>query len=273
MSNSTEQYINQLTTWQATMEANLKTRDGWLSVVGLDWLNEGKNTIGSDLSNDVVFPAGSTPEFVGFLTLDNGKVTLTVTTSEAVFVNDEPVKTADVQDDNTGISTVKIREVTFTVLKRGDAYGVRTRDPQSPARSSFTGRKWFPINPAYRLQATFHPYDDVKSIEVDNILGTQTALKGLGYITFELDGEARQFIAFEGGAKQLWLIFRDTSSGQETYGSGRFLMADILEDGTVDLDFNKAYNPPCAFTPYATCPLPPRENHLPVALRVGEKLP
>jgi uncharacterized protein (DUF1684 family) len=272
--NAPEQYNSEMKNWHKTMDASLQTEYGWLSVVGLHWLNEGVNSLGGDPSSDVALPVNSAPATVGVLTLENGQVRLSVTNDETVFVDGSPVTEIILRDDNdeAGASEVKIRNLTFQILKRGDAYGVRVRDPQSPARASFSGRNWFPVDPAYRVVGTFHPYDGVQSIEVDNILGTVTTLKGVGYVTFELGGQAQKLIAFDGGVGKLWFIFRDTTSGQATYGSGRFLMADLSADGTVDLDFNKAYNPPCAFTPYATCPLPPRENHLTLPISAGEKV-
>lgn len=274
--NLSEQYLNTVNRWRETVEISLRSADGWLSVVGLDWLNEGSNSVGGDPTHDVALPVNHVPDTIGTIDLDQGTVTLHITTDEPVFVNGVQVTTPTLLHDDTsegGASLVKVRDVTFHIIKRGDAYGVRVRDPQSEARATFTGRNWFEIDPAYRVVGTFHPYQNAQPIDVDSIIGTKTTLNGLGHVTFELFGEKHRLLAFDGGKDQLWFILRDATSGQSTYGSGRFLMANLSEDGTVDLDFNKAHNPPCAFTPYATCPLPPRENHLLIALPVGEKQP
>lgn len=273
--NNLEQYSSEMRKWHSTMNTSLRAEYGWLSVVGLHWLNEGSNSLGGDPASQVSLPVEGAPASVGTLTVENGQIRLDVSVDEPVFVDGSPVESAILRDDTdeAGPSEIKIRDLALQILKRGDAYAVRVRDPHSPARETFTERNWFPIDPAYRVVGTFHPYDDVQSIDVDTIIGTVSTLKGLGYVTFELNDQPQKLIAFDGGSGKLWFILRDPTSGKETYGSGRFLMADKNADGLVDLDFNKAYNPPCAFTPYATCPLPPKENHLVIPISAGEQTP
>ena len=249
-------YQAEIAEWHARREAALKAENGWLSLAGLFWLREGANHFGADPSNEIVLPDGA-PR-AGVFELEHGKVTVTMDGSTRVVTPDS----AD---------AVKVGRLTLLVIQRGGRNGIRVKDPESQARREFHGIESFPANEVWRVTAQFVP--DARKIPILNVLGQTEPSDSPGYAVFHLAGrELRLYpILEEPGASQLFFIFRDQTSGKETYGAGRFLYSDLPKNGQVILDFNKAYNPPCAFTPYATCPLPPPENRLAVRVEAGEK--
>ncbi|MDP9052875.1 MAG: DUF1684 domain-containing protein [Acidobacteriota bacterium] len=230
--------------WRAGYEASLKAPDGWLSVAGLIWLHDGANTI--------PLPNRKT----ALVTFGNGK---------AVYENKL------LKPDTTGHPDVlKFGDVAVTVIERGERTGVRVRDPNAETRRNFTGCKWFPGSEAWRVEARWVAYAKPKSIAITNVLGMTDQEPSPGYAEFTVRGkQLRLEPVVEAG--ELFFMFKDATSGKSTYGAGRFLYAVLPEGNTVELDFNKATNPPCAFTAFATCPLPPRQNILPVAIEAGEK--
>jgi uncharacterized protein len=264
-------YQMEIQKWRDERLTELKSDDGWLTVVGLFWLKEGRNRIGSDSANEVVLPAGSAPKQLGVLDFQKGKITLRVEKGVKVSVNDQPVSEFELQAGKQGKpDTVRFGELSFFVIKRGDRYGVRVKNKRSRQRLEFAGLKHFPARESYRIRARFVAYDKPKVIEIANIIGDVAEMESPGYVLFALNGrEVRLEPVAEG--KQLFFIFRDLTSGKTTYPAGRFLYADLPQGDTVVLDFNKAINPPCAFTSFATCPLPPPQNHLKVAIEAGEQ--
>jgi uncharacterized protein (DUF1684 family) len=274
-----QDYEKRLTDWRREMDDHLTREDGWLALVGLHWLDEGANDIGSDPAAKVPLAYAAGPPRLGEITLTAGRAALTVAEDAGVEVRVDgaPVSRADLRDDHhdDGPSKVQIDSLMFTIIKRGDAYAVRVRDRNAPRRKTFGGRAWFPIDPNFRVEARFDPFADApREYRIDNTVGQQIPIESPGVITFALDGQPFELIAFPGGEDGLlWFIFRDATSGRQTYGACRFLYAALADDGRVDLDFNRAYHPPCAFTPYATCPLPPPGNVLPLAITAGERLP
>ncbi len=249
-------YESEIAEWRRNREATLQADGGWLTVAGLFWLHEGANRFGKDASADIVLPEG--PGMAGAFELHGGKVTVAMDGATRGVAHDS----ADV---------VKVGRLSLLVIKRGDRFGVRLKDPDSEYRRAFHGIDYFPAGESYRVTARF--VSEPRKIPILNILGQTEASECPGYAVFKLNGqEVRLYpIVEEPGDKQLFYIFRDLTTGKETYGAGRFLYSDMPKDGKVVLDFNKAYNPPCAFTPFATCPLPPKENHLPVRVEAGEK--
>ena len=249
-------YESEISQWRRAREAALKADGGWLTVAGLFWLHEGANRFGKDASGDIALPDG--PALAGAFELHNGKVTVTLDGAIRVVAPDS----GDV---------VKVGRLSLFAIKRGDRYGIRLKDPDSQYVHEFHGIEYFPASEPYRVTAKF--VAEPRKIPILNILGQTEDSECPGYAVFSLHGkELRLYpIIEEPGDKQLFYIFRDQTSGKETYGAGRFLYSGLPKDGEVVLDFNKAYNPPCAFTPYATCPLPPKENHLPVRVEAGEK--
>jgi uncharacterized protein len=239
------EYKAEVEQWRARQEASLKSDTGWLTVAGLEWLKPGKNELAP----------------FGVFELRDGKVYLQRTSDGA------PV---EMLPDTSGRPTVVTEgSQSVQVIGRGVRLGLRVKDKQSKLRKEFTGRKWFPVNEAYRIQAKWVPYDPPKTIVIPNVLGDKSEVKTPGAAVFTLEGKEYR-LEPDGSGKTLFFIFRDQTAGHETYGAGRFLDADAPKDGHVILDFNKAVNPPCAFTPYATCPLPPQQNKLAVRIPAGE---
>jgi uncharacterized protein (DUF1684 family) len=263
-------YRTQIEKWRQQREENLKAENGWLTVAGLFWLKEGINTLGTDRENNFVLPPGSAPEKVGTFDFHGGKTVFQSAPGVAVTVNGRPVSTASLAADSAGAPDVlRIRNLSMFVIQRGSRLGVRLKDKDREARRNFTGTHWFPIAEEYRVRGKFVPYTLPKKIAVPNILGDVDQEASPGYVEFTLKG--RQFrLDPVSEDNALFFIFKDLTAGKETYPSGRFLYADMPQNGEVVLDFNRAVDPPCAFTPYATCPLPPRQNHLPVRIEAGE---
>jgi uncharacterized protein len=249
-------YQSEIAKWRAQREAALKAENGWLSLAGLFWLREGANPFGTNAASEVVLPDG--PEHAGVFDLHQGKVSVSMNGS-----------TRPLAPDSSDV--VKVGRLSLSVIQRGDRIGIRVKDPESQARREFHGIESFPASEAWRVTARF--VAEARKIPILNVLGQTEPSDSPGYAVFHLAGQELRLypILEEPGDKQLFFIFRDLTSGKETYGAGRFLYSDLPKDGQVVLDFNKAYNPPCAFTPYATCPLPPPENRLAVRIEAGEK--
>lgn len=251
-------YRAEIEEWQRHREAALKADGGWLTVTGLFWLHEGSNTFGSEPSRDIVLPAG--PELAGGGSFD---------LHGAKVVMHWKGQTQELRPDTAGPPDIlTMGSLTLFVIQRGDRYGIRLKDTNSSLRKEFGGLRYFPVNEAYRVTARFVP--DPKKVPIPNILGQVEGEFSPGYVEFDLDGRKLRLTPVQESQAELSFIFRDLTSGKETYGSGRFLDTALPRDGHVVLDFNKAYNPPCAFTPYATCPLPPKENRLAVRIEAGE---
>jgi hypothetical protein len=245
-------YESEILKWRQEREAALKAPDGWLSLAGLFWFHEGANRFGKDASCDMPLPDG--PAQAGVFEFHGGKVTLA---GREIKPNvSEPIP---------------VGRLSLSVIQRSDKIGIRVKDPESEARRNFHGLVSFPIGEQYRITAQWVPKP--RDIPILNVLGQTSPSPSPGYAVFHLHGQEVKLrpIIEEPGAKELFYIFRDQTAGKETYGAGRFFYSEMPRDGKVVLDFNKAYNPPCAFTPFATCPLPPPENRLAVRIEAGEK--
>jgi uncharacterized protein len=268
MSNSTK-YVESVQAWQKHRDAGLRSENGWLTLVGLFWLTPGGNTIGSADSNDFVLPKGSAPAQVGRLQIKGEKVIFTNRGGNAVTVNGKPVSSeVALSYDEDKPDTVKAGSVSFFVIQRNGKLGVRAKDSASPVLKSYTGMNYFPINPDLHFQAQFVP--DEKEIPILNILGQTEMQKSPGIVEFTYKGKKYQLRPIYEG-KTLFFLFKDPTNKTETYQAGRMLNTPLPENGKVNLDFNRSYNPPCTFTPYATCPLPPKQNTLPFPVEAGEK--
>jgi uncharacterized protein (DUF1684 family) len=265
-------YRREIESWRAARDANLRKPESWLTLVGLFWLEEGENRFGSDPRNRVVLPAGKAPAVAGTLVRHGEAVTVRATPGAGLESDGHPVTEMTLASDAKGKPTVlRLGSLSFYVLKRGDRLGVRVKDRQSPALATFHGVESFPVDPEWRMVARFEPHPRPTSIPIANVLGQTENQPSPGTVVFEHAGKTWRLDALDGGDGSLSLIFADSTSGRETYGAGRFLDTDPPRDGKVVVDFNKAYNPPCAFTAFATCPLPPRQNRLAVAVTAGEK--
>ena len=264
----------ELEQWKAKRLASLKSDDGWLTLIGLFWLKEGENRFGSDPSNEIVLPEGKVPPFAGTLRLAGGRVKLEARPEAGVTSKGRPVSALDLRSDADGAPTMlELGPLSFNVVRRGERLGLRVRDRENPARAEFKGTDYYPADRRWLLSARFEPYEPPRRVPIMNVLGMETEETAPGALAFEVGGREYRLQALrEKGSEQLFIIFADQTSGKETYGAGRYLYADPPgPDGRVKLDFNKAYSPPCAFTRYATCPLPPAQNRLPLRVEAGEK--
>lgn len=263
-------YRAQIEQWRQQREEGLKAENGWLTVAGLFWLKDGENTVGAGRQNNFVLPPGSAPEKVGVFEFHGGKVAFHAAAGVAVTVNGHSAVSAALTDDSAGPPDVlRIGNLSLFVIHRGNRFGVRLKDNDSEARRNFIGTHWFPVAEEYRLTAKFVPYTPPKKIAVPNILGDVEQDDSPGYLEFTLKGQQLRLDPVT-EEDHLFIIFKDQTAGKETYPPGRFLYAEMPSNGEVVLDFNQAVDPPCAFTPYATCPLPPRQNYLPIRIEAGE---
>ena len=261
--------------WQANRDSRLRREDGWLSLVGLHWLEPGPNPIGSGASNGIVLPA-SAPEKLGVLTLTDGTVTLEPASDAELTIDKNRVAgTVRLRDDNDddGPTIVHSGSMNFQIIKRGDRFGVRVKDPEAETRTGFKGLEFYPINPDWRIVAQFQPYQPARQIPITDITGMTSSSSVPGALVFEVGGQTYRLDAIaEEGSRELFVIFKDATSADATYPAGRYLYVPRPGvDGKIVVDFNKAYSPPCAFTPFATCPLPPPQNRLPIRIEAGEK--
>ncbi|HYO81157.1 MAG TPA: DUF1684 domain-containing protein [Bryobacteraceae bacterium] len=253
-------YVEDVEQWRQDREARLRAPYGWLSLAGLSWLKEGPNVAGSGAGVSVELPAG-TPGISGTFHRQGHRVTWQPRGGEP-----RPMRT----DKNGEPDVVQIGNVQLTIIERGARLGVRVRDPQSTFRRGFKGLIWYPVDRRWRVRARFVPLK--RSIRFAVQAGDPQVMDSPGYVEWTSGGRRLRLTPVLEG-QQLWWVFRDRTSGRTTYPAARFLYSDMPKDGFVELDFNKSYNPPCVFTPYATCPLPPPENRLPVSIEAGEKIP
>ncbi len=253
----TPNYTQSIRQWQQQRDKSLRSEDSWLTLVGLFWLHPGDNTIGSADSNDFVLPKGSAPERIGTLHLQGETVTFTA--------HDGSSRTLTSDEEKPEV--VHAGTISFYVIKRGGKLGVRVKDSASPVLKNFHGMQYFPVNPALHFEAKFIP--ESKKIPILNVLGQTDLEESPGIVEFTYQGRPYHLRpVYEG--KTLFFLFKDPTNKTQTYQAGRMLNTPLPANGKVDLDFNHSYNPPCTFTPYATCPLPPKENTLPFPVKAGE---
>src|SRR6266576_2170133 len=270
-----------LLAWREKRAANLQTPEGWLSLIGLEWLKEGDNSVGSAADNRIQI--AKTPAHFGVVRLEKGGA-LRLLAPPGGFPKDLQVdghpaqEQALLADDNPNRSKLSLGGVTIIVINRDGRYGLRIKDAQAPTRTGFHGLRWYPPSAAYRVHAKWIPYNPPKMIDIPTILGTVSKLPAPGVAEFMIDGKVSRLepVLEDPESKDLFFIIRDTTSKTTTYGAGRFLYTEfpdrgLSQPGELWLDFNQLVNPPCAFTPYATCPLPPTQNRLSVAIPAGEQ--
>lgn len=267
-------YRTEIETAWAEREARLRADDGWLTLTGLYWLEPGPNIMGAAEDAAVQLPDG--PALAGSLHLgDDGTVTLLPDPEAGLTINGAPAAETELAPDTTGApDLMRIGRCLFYLIARGDRIGVRVKDPEAPTRRDFHGIEHFPLDPEFRVTAVFEPYPAPREVAIPTVIGEPSIMLAPGLLRFEIRGETVTLEPYISGRddRNLFLVFRDATSGVESYGAGRFLNA-VLVEGTdqVVLDFNLATNPPCAFTPFATCPLPTPENTIFVAIHAGEK--
>jgi uncharacterized protein len=262
-------YVQSFEKWKAEQTDDLKAN--WLPLAGLFWLKPGTNSFGADAGNAIVFPKG--PAHAGEFDLNGKDVTIKLLSEAHATSAGKPLTQAKLQADVSGQATVvEMGSLQFHVIVRGERVGIRVKDVESAAVRNFHGMMFFPLDMSYRVTATWIPSDGKKTVEVPNVLGDVTPVPVAGTVVFKINGQEARLTALGGdAAKGLSFVFNDLTAKTDTYPGGRFLETDPVVNGTVVLDFNRAYNPPCAVTPYATCPLAPKENRLGVAIPAGEK--
>jgi uncharacterized protein len=262
--------------WRDQRAQKLSAPDGWLSLVGLEWLQPGSNTFGSEADNRIRLNA-QVADHLGALEVKGNAVYLSSPAS-GLLDNGTPAQAAKIDTDGPNPTVLKAGTLTLLVIHRGDRYALRIKDAQAPTRVNFHGLHWYAPDPRYRIEAKWIPFSPPHEESIPTIIGTTLKLPVPGVAEFTLDGQTIRLepVIEEPGDKQLFFILRDTTSKTTTYGAARFLYTDfpasgLDKPGSLVLDFNRLQNPPCAYTPYATCPLPPPQNKLAVALPVGEQ--
>jgi uncharacterized protein (DUF1684 family) len=255
-------YQQEIAQWRAQREAKLKADDGWLTVVGLHWLEKSVNTVGSDPYTDAPLPA-STPPMVGTIAVNKGKVHFKP--APGVQLKEMDLKT----DVTPQYDRLTLGRVKFFVIERENRFGVRVKDNDSEARKKFTSLRWYPTDPSWKIQAKFIP--SPHQVVFDTEVGVKEKDDSPGYVTFTRAGREYKMEPVKED-DDLWFVFRDQTSGKTTYSASRFLYTPFPKNGVVEMDFNKAENPPCVFTDYATCPLPTPQNRLQLAVTAGEQM-
>ena len=273
---SAAEVTQQVEQWKQGRLQRLTAPDGWLSLVGLEWLHPGANRVGSAADNDIVLKVG--PAHLGVVTLAaDGAVKIALAKDSGASIDGKPAQEATLVDDiqageNGHPTTVAFGTANFYVIERDGRKGLRVKDADAATRKHFLGLDYYPIDPSWRIVADWVPFDPPHKLEIGSVLGTIDKVDVPGKAVFKRDGHTFELLPYQeepGG--ELFFVLADRTSGKETYGAARFLYAALPKDGKVILDFNRAYNPPCAFTEYATCPLAPPENRLDVAITAGEK--
>ena len=267
-------YAQEIAQYRIARLAELKSESGYLSLTGLFWLKEGENKFGSDPANEIVLPKEKVSGVAGVFTLNSGVVRLAAPANSNITAADKPATSLELKSDADDKPTVlHLGSLSLQIIKRGDKLGVRVKDKDNPARTNFAGIESYPTDLKWRLEARFEPYNPPKKMPIVNILNMESGEDSPGAVAFEVDGKLYRLDAIkEKGEPKLFMIFADNTSGKETYPAGRYLYVDPPDAaGKMIIDFNKAYSPPCAFTKFATCPLPPKQNRLPVAIEAGER--
>lgn len=262
--------------WQAKRRESLAGSNGWTTLVARHWLTEGRTTAGAHRTNQLVLPAERAPAHVGVFQRTRRQVRFEAAPGITATIDGQPIRSATLASDLSNAPTrVVIGPLTMTVIERGDRIGIRVRDPASPARQQFKGIDCFPYDPAWRLPGRYVPYKTPRTLRVDDILGGQQNLTSPGSIEFNHAGQSHRLeVVEEAGETDYFVIFHDRTAGDSTYPSGRFLYIERPgADGRVWIDFNRSYTPPCGYTEFAVCPLPPPQNWLPFPIHAGERKP
>jgi uncharacterized protein (DUF1684 family) len=260
--------------WRERRLASLRQEDGWLTLVGLFWLQPGDNAVGSDPKARVVLPAGKAPARLATIILAADGARLTAAPGETLDHDGTPVRDIALATDTQGAPTILRKgPLRLYLIERGGKIGVRVKDAESAALKAFDGIERFPTDLRWRFDARVERYEPPREIPVPNVLGATSGQKSPAALVFDVAGKACRLDAVnEAGTDDWFVIFGDQTNGKETYGGGRFLYVTPPKPGApAVVDFNKAYNPPCVFSPYATCPLPPAQNRLAVRIEAGEK--
>jgi uncharacterized protein len=271
-------YAAEVEEWHAERDMRLRSPEGWLALVGLHWLTPGEHEFGQHPSNAIRLTGRDVPPLAGHLLVtEDGAVRVRPHRDASLTHDGQPVNgELDLRDDLSGDPTIlELGSLRFHLIRRGERIGLRVRDTEAPALADFAGVPRFPVNPAWRMTAIVVPADPAQTIAVPDVLGAVSVEPFPGWVEFTVNGAPQRLAALKGDEDgSLWLIFGDATNGSTTYEAGRFLYTEPpAADHTVVVDFNLAYNPPCVFSPFATCPLPPDGNRLQVPIPAGEMLP
>jgi uncharacterized protein (DUF1684 family) len=265
-------FIREELAWREIRDKEMRAPTSWLNIAGLFWLKEGVTSFGTSKDNPIRLPDGAAPLLAGRFFLDNGTVSVKPELGIELKVNGKKSDGSVLRGDEfEKPDIVELNDLRMWVIKRFDRYAIRLRDLKHKPFLDYKGLDFYPPHAKYKIQGEFHSFPAQKSMEVGTVVGENTEMKSPGYVTFDLEGKAYRLDAFGGKLKGLFIVFGDTTNGKETYEAARFLDAEVSENGKVTLNFNRAYNPPCAYTPYATCPLPPPQNQLNIPIPAGEK--
>lgn len=266
---SPRDYVAEIEAWRTDREARLKADDGWLTLTGLFFLNEGDNSFGSSPQNDIKLRTG--PERAGIISLLDGRVVVRAVEGRTLSVDGRSVDAAQLwPSEGSDRPTITLGPLSLFCHESGDRLAIRLRDSESEIRREFTKLRWYPVDESFRIRGRYVPHDKPRTMELANNLGDVLTLRTSGSVALTVEGEALHLTAIDYDDR-LWFVFSDLTSGKETYPAARFLYADMPDrDGRTTVDFNQAYNPPCAFNPYTTCPLPPPENQLDLRIEAGE---
>jgi uncharacterized protein (DUF1684 family) len=266
--------------WRDDRAKSLSGPEGWLTLVGLEWLRPGTNSIGLAGDNSIRLK-GVAPAHLGVVHVEDGKLTLIAPAGgfpKDLSVDGKPAQEGPLSSDDTKASVLSTANLTLVVLHRGDRFALRIKDSEAATRTSFKGLHWYPLQPQYRIAAKWIPFVPAHTAKIPTIIGTTLDMPAPGLAEFTLDGKTVQLepVLEDPNAKELFFILRDATSHTTTYEAARFLYTSFPDHGldkpgTVVLDFNRLQNPPCAYTPYATCPLPPFENRLAISIPAGEE--
>jgi uncharacterized protein len=268
-------FTDDVEVWRQGRYANLRLPMSWLTLIGLDWLREGENRLGTSSDADVRLPAG--PERAGRLVRVGSAVVADAEPHSGLTHDGRPVSGLRLVSDERAAegdepTILELGRLRMMLIRRGERLGLRIWDTAAPARRDFAGIPHYPVDAAWRLEARFEPPAPDETLAVPDVLGDVEEEPLAGTVAFERDGGTHRIKALDGGDGRLWLVFGDATNGVTTYGGGRFLYTDApTHDGRLVVDFNRAYNPPCVFSPYATCPLPPDENRLAIRIEAGER--
>ena len=265
-------YKNEIAEWDKKRLESLKSATGWVNLSGLFWLKEGENKFGSAPENALVFKEKAFPALLGTFLLKGNEVVWTTAGDHEVFAQHEKINTATifsgVEENGTQLAFQTFR---WNVIKREDLIGIRFRDLASPMLDKLQHIKRYPIQQDWRISARIEK-STLPSVSILNVLGQTTQEKSAGKVVFEFKGKSYSLDVVDEGTTNLFVLFGDDTNAKETYPTGRFLYIPRPDaNGNTVIDFNKAFNPPCAFTPFATCPIPPKQNILPFAVRAGER--
>jgi hypothetical protein len=267
-----QDYLEAETAWRQRIEVSLRGEESWLALAGLFWLQDGEQAAGSDASLPIALPLQTAPALAGHFRVQEGQVVFTPAKGVTAQVAGESIDRIAMEPDTSDHPTrLQIGRLSMIVLQRGPRLGLRVWDRQSPQRSAFPGRVWFPLDPGWRIPGAYVAYDPPRPIRIATILGDSEQDLSPGEVVFDHSGQTIHLHVYTCDAGGLFLAFSDSTNGSLTYPAGRYLRTRPPVDGQVVLDFNRATNPPCAFTAFATCPLPPEGNRLSFAVPAGER--